>query len=130
MISNAIKFSNVNGLIIIRLKQQFSLNANMKDYIQVSVSDNGIGIRKVDKKRLFKLYGSIKSKNSNQKGIGLGLVISKMIIEKFDGVINFVSKWRKGTSFFFTLEVEDYLPDEAKITNKRIESQGQIKSVS
>ena len=81
---------------------------NSKDYIQVSVSDNGIGIKKADKKKLFKLYGSIKSKNINQKGIGLGLVISKMIIEKFDGVINFISKWKKGTSFFFTIEVEDY----------------------
>ena len=40
------------------------------------------------------------------------MVISKMIIEKFDGVINFVSKWKKGTSFFFTIEVQDYKLDE------------------
>ena len=48
----------------------------------------------------------------NQSGIGLGLVISKMIVQKFDGIINFVSRWKKGTSFFFTFKIQDYEPKE------------------
>ena len=70
---------------------------------------------------LFKKFGSIKSKKINQQGIGLGLVISKMIIEKFDGVINFVSKWKKGTSFFFTIEVDDYTNEELLVKSKESE---------
>ena len=68
-----------------------------------------MGIKNKDKKRLFKMYGSIKSSSVNQKGIGLGLVISKLIVQKFNGIINFVSKWKKGTTFFFTFEVEPIL---------------------
>ena len=75
-----------------------------------------MGIKNKDKKRLFKLYSSIKSNNVNQKGIGLGLVISKMIVQKFNGIINFVSKWKKGSTFFFTFEIEPYNSgDEAKV---------------
>ena len=44
----------------------------------------------------------------NTKGIGLGLVICKMIVEKFQGVINFVSKYKKGTTFYYTFEIMDY----------------------
>ena len=73
-----------------------------------------MGIRKKDKQRLFKLYSSIKSNTVNQKGIGLGLVISKLIVEKFNGMIDFISKWKKGTTFFFTFEIENYHAIEVK----------------
>jgi K+-sensing histidine kinase KdpD len=57
---------------------------------------------------LFKLFGSIKNakKGVNTEGIGLGLVISKMIVSKFNGVIDFITKHKKGSTFFFTFEVE------------------------
>jgi signal transduction histidine kinase len=59
------------------------------------VTDTGIGIREQDKEKLFKMFGSIKDeeKKLNLKGIGLGLVISKLIVEKFDGYIDFVSEF-------------------------------------
>jgi signal transduction histidine kinase len=40
------------------------------------------------------------------KGIGLGLVICKLIVSKFNGHINFISKYGKGTTFYFTFEIE------------------------
>jgi len=53
----------------------------------VSVLDNGVGIRDKDKTKLFKLFGCLKSTHSmNTQGIGLGLVISKMITEEFGGM--------------------------------------------
>lgn len=59
------------------------------------MTDTGIGIRDQDKEKLFKMFGSIKDeeKKLNLKGIGLGLVISKLIVEKFDGCIDFISKF-------------------------------------
>ena len=56
------------------------------------------------------MFGSIKheKKKINTEGIGLGLVISKMIANKFGGIIDFVSKYKKGSTFFFTFEVEEF----------------------
>jgi signal transduction histidine kinase len=56
--------------------------------IEVSVQDNGIGIMQKDQNKLFKLFGFIETtKDLNPKGIGLGLNISKKIINKFGGDI-------------------------------------------
>jgi len=57
-----------------------------KDKVVLSIIDNGVGIREEEKDKLFKLFGCLKSTQSmNTNGIGLGLVISKMISEEFGG---------------------------------------------
>ena len=43
----------------------------------------------------------------NTKGIGLGLMISKLIVEKFDGKITFTSKQNVGSSFSFTFKLQN-----------------------
>ena len=54
--------------------------------LQVSVSDTGIGISEEDQKKLFKLFGFLdSSKELNTKGIGLGLHITKQIVQQFGG---------------------------------------------
>ena len=62
------------------------------------MKDNGLGIKKENYKNIFKLFGSHinEKKKLNTDGIGLGLMICKMIVEKFDGSINFASKYKKG----------------------------------
>jgi len=44
-------------------------------------------------------------KQVNTQGIGLGLVISKLIVEKFGGELNFLSEYGKGTTFWYTFPV-------------------------
>ena len=68
----------------------------MDGSIKICIRDSGIGIRKEDQSKLFKLFGSIKDEKTkfNTKGIGLGLVISKMIVQKFNGQIFFKSKYQ------------------------------------
>ena len=63
-----------------------------------------MGIEDENQNKLFKLFGSIKDekKKVNTKGIGLGLVISKLIVKKFNGCIDFISKFKKGSTFFFS----------------------------
>lgn len=53
------------------------------------------------------MFGTFKDveRGINVNGIGLGLVISKLIAEKFNGNINFFSKENKGSTFFFTFEI-------------------------
>ena len=48
-----------------------------------------------------------KKRGLNSNGIGLGLVISKKIVERFNGKINYYSKYKRGTTFFYTFEIED-----------------------
>ena len=81
-----------------------------KRFLRISVTDNGLGIKKKNQSRMFQMFGTIKheKKGINTKGIGLGLCISKLIVEKFEGKINFFSKYKKGTTFFCGFEVIDY----------------------
>jgi signal transduction histidine kinase len=102
LLSNAIKFTDRDGRITIIVE-------NYPDqFLRLSVVDNGIGIKIKDQDKLFKLFGSIKDeeKKINTNGIGLGLVISKLIVNKFGGYIDFISKFKKGSTFFYTFETE------------------------
>ena len=102
LVSNAVKFTDRNGKIIVEVLK-------MDKLIKVSITDNGLGIKEGDKDKLFKLFGSIKNekKKINTNGIGLGLVICKLITSKFGGDIDFTSEYKKGSTFFFTFEMDD-----------------------
>ena len=60
----------------------------------------------------------------NTKGIGLGLVISRLIVGKFGGIIDFYSKPQKGSTFFYTIKVQSSgLHLQSEVTNARQTSQ-------
>jgi len=83
LISNAINYTpkSNHGKIIIRTEQS-------KDMIRISVKDNGIGLTKEDMQELFKWESNIKSNNKNIiKGTGIGLFITKHIVESLKGKI-------------------------------------------
>jgi len=68
--------------------------------IILSVFDSGVGIKKKNQNQLFKMFGRISATQKiNTKGIGLGLVISKMISEEFGGMVNLRSKYGYGSVF-------------------------------
>ena len=83
----------------------------------VSVIDSGLGIKKKNKGKLFKLFGTFKDEKRqiNMAGIGLGLVICKLIVEKFCGKIDFMSKYKKGSTFYFTFKLEQFTQQEANM---------------
>lgn len=91
----------------------YSLYKEMgKSFCEVQIKDTGMGIKRKDKKKLFKLFGFVQSTaDVNTRGIGLGLVISKKIVERFDGEIGFKSKWLKGSTFGFKIQLENSLQD-------------------
>ena len=56
--------------------------------MRVKVVDNGIGVKKSDHSKLFKMFGKLKrTSKQNDDGIGLGLTISKEIVEHYNGRI-------------------------------------------
>lgn len=77
--------------------------------MKISVIDTGIGIPKEKQSKLFKLFGfTNKNKNDtmNQNGIGLGLVISELIVGQFGGAVTFDSEAGKGSTFTFTFKLK------------------------
>ncbi|MDI6843255.1 MAG: response regulator [Anaerosomatales bacterium] len=98
-VSNAIKYSPSGGTVTIRAKQD-------GDMVQVSITDQGIGIDKEDQKKLFtKFYRVDSSLTREIGGTGLGLSICKSIIELLGGQVGVRSKPGKGSTFYFTLPV-------------------------
>jgi signal transduction histidine kinase len=97
LLSNASKFTLDGG----ELKIEASRRGN---WCQVSVSDNGIGIKKEDFKPIFEpFYQADNSIARERKGTGLGLTLVKEIVEMHGGQIWVESEYGKGSSFIFTL---------------------------
>ncbi len=98
-IENAIKYTHTDGKIIISLKKD-------KNNIEFKVQDTGIGISKKDQKRIFtKFFRSETALKIETDGSGLGLFISKNIVEAHNGKIYFKSEEGKGSIFYFTLPI-------------------------
>ncbi len=100
LISNAVKFTK-NGFI----KLNILMNAS-KTKLKISVEDSGIGIIKEDLTTVFdKFKQSGDTLTDKPKGTGLGLPISKEIIQKHGGAIWVESEINKGSKFIFTLPI-------------------------
>jgi signal transduction histidine kinase len=97
LISNSIKFTNKDGLI----KTYAEKVSN--DFIQITVSDNGVGMTNDQTEDLFGLTATSTKGTNNEKGTGLGLMICKEMAERQGGTISVKSEVGKGTDISFTL---------------------------
>ena len=101
LISNAIKFTETNGSIIVRV---FALTPRT---IKVNVIDTGIGIETKDVKKLFKNFTQVNESYSRSYiGTGLGLAISKGLTKLLKGDIGVDSVYGKGSDFWFTFKIK------------------------
>lgn len=97
LLNNATKYSPAGGLIQVRLSRN-------GDMAKLSVSDHGIGIRAEDVGKLFQPFARAANASvSSIGGIGLGLFISRDIVERHGGKIWVESREGKGSTFHFTL---------------------------
>jgi len=86
-----------------------------KKEIEFSIKDTGVGIPEDQQKRVFtKFFRGTNVMRLETEGSGLGLYISKNIIEAHDGKIWFESKEGKGATFYFSLPVEKQLEEFLK----------------
>lgn len=101
IISNAIKFTNMGGWII--------LSASIENKkVRISVQDNGKGIKDEDIEKLFRIDQSYSTKGTeNESGTGLGLILCKELINQSGGDIIVESTLGKGSKFEFTLNKTD-----------------------
>lgn len=118
LVSNAIKFTNENGKIIIKTEnitqeqidrsKLLGIEAPVfyDNYIKISVIDSGIGIAQDDLKKVFDQFQQIEnSLNRKNGGTGLGLPIAKQLIESHKGFIWVESELNRGTTFSFAIPV-------------------------
>lgn len=97
LLSNAVKFTREGGMVWVRA---FRKDENLK----VEVIDNGIGISPKDRDKVFKRFRQLDSSlTRKQDGTGLGLTLTKKLIEIHNGVIDFESEVDKGTRFWFII---------------------------
>jgi signal transduction histidine kinase len=105
LLNNAIKFTPENGKVVLRVEKIDDSGDEIT--LKTEISDSGIGITEEQQKRLFSSYNQADSSISkNYGGTGLGLVISKQIVELMQGKIWIESKPNKGSSFIFTTKVK------------------------
>ena len=100
LVSNAIKYSPDGGTVSISAQSS-------RDWVQLSVSDTGMGMSREDSARVFKrFFRSDSAQMASISGAGLGLSITKTIVEGHGGTISCESGQGKGSTFTLTLPAD------------------------
>ncbi len=101
LISNAVKFTQPQGIITIMAEQS-------NEFVKISISDNGVGISKEKQKKLFRVDAvSSTAGTEGEKGTGFGLLLCKDLVEKNSGKIWLESEKGNGSTFYFTLPIRE-----------------------
>ena len=91
------------------------------DWTQVSVIDNGVGIKEEDQERIFEPFYRVDRPATREGGTGLGLSLTRQIVEKHGGRVWVESQYGKGSKFAFTLPLSSLegTRNEGKDTDSR-----------
>jgi PAS domain S-box-containing protein len=107
-LSNAIKFTGEDGRIAVRIRPE------PPDRYRIEVEDNGIGIRAEDIGKLFSEFQQLDAgKSKKYQGTGLGLALTKRLVEAHGGYVGVASKPGEGSVFYAVLPVRYGLPSGA-----------------
>ena len=126
LISNAIKFTDT-GHVVVRAKCRNKQSNSAQLYIEIE--DTGIGIQRYAQQRIFKPFEQVgSSQNGRPGGTGLGLTISRRLVELLGGSLRVDSKLGHGSSLSLDLQiprqrpktVDTRTPSESILRNKRV----------
>lgn len=118
LLSNAVKYTQ-KGNITFSIE---SINFGSKATLTFKVKDTGIGIKKTDYDKIFQKFERLDQEQKNIQGSGLGLSITKRLVDMMRGKISFESEYQRGTTFTVVLEQEIISKDKIseEDTNKVI----------
>lgn len=97
LLSNALKYSPAESPVIVRARQA-------DGQVEVAIQDFGVGISQEDREHLFERFYRAGSERKTE-GVGLGLYISRTLVEAHGGRIWVESEPGKGSTFFFSLPI-------------------------
>lgn len=105
LLSNAFKFTPDNGCISISIDLKTKIET---EFVEISVSDTGIGISDEEKKRIFERFYQSRTKSIEQvEGTGIGLTLCKEFVELHRGEIYLRNEQKIGSTFVVLLPIED-----------------------
>jgi len=97
ILSNAIKYNKKNGSITIEYQ------IIDKNKLRINIKDTGLGIADDKQANIFTPFFRVDANNSSVEGTGIGLTLSRKLIEIMNGSINFVSELGKGSTFWIEI---------------------------
>ena len=113
LLSNAVKFSPDGGLITLSVTTGAPPATGERFSLQFSVEDEGIGISDEARKRLFQSFEQLDGGMTRRYGgMGLGLAMSKRLVDLMGGELWVESEQSVGSTFYFTIPVVSVKPDE------------------
>ncbi|MEE8403256.1 MAG: ATP-binding protein [Candidatus Hydrothermarchaeaceae archaeon] len=99
ILENAVKFNETSGEVTVKVRSD-------EEFVEISVEDTGIGISKEHLCRIFETFYQVDSSTTRKyKGTGMGLAVTKDIIEAHGGKITIDSKLSDGTTVTFNVPV-------------------------
>ena len=118
LLGNAYKFTDSGE---IKIKTESYKNSERKPFLQIQISDTGIGIPLEKQSLIFEEFTQIEGQNEKKyEGFGLGLTISKKLANLLGGELSFTSIEQKGSTFTLTLPVEYSVKPIAKLKPKKV----------
>ncbi len=121
LLSNALKFTTEGGSVSVQVKIDQHINSELKkdedesEFVQIAISDTGIGIPKEKIEKIFDRFYQVEScLTKTFEGTGIGLSLTKELVELHKGKINVESEVGKGTTFkvFLPMGKKHLHPDE------------------
>lgn len=109
ILSNAVKYTKKGSITFVIESVLFG----NKDTLTFKVIDTGIGIKKADNAKLFQKFERLDQEQSDIQGTGLGLTITKKLLDLMGGKISFESVYQQGTTF--TIVVEQEIVDKSSV---------------
>ena len=116
LLSNAAKYNKEDGFIQVSL----SYDETDKDFVLLKIKDNGKGISKEKQKNLFKRFYEGDYRKFNTIGTGIGLSLTKDLVELHGGTISVESEVDHGTEFMVRIPIERSYYDEEQIDDEAI----------
>jgi len=117
LMSNAVKFTSYGGEINVEIKKIDGIDGG-PSRVLFSVQDNGIGMTKEQQSRIFDAFSQADvSVTRKYGGTGLGLTLSSQFVELMGGELELTSAKDHGTTFFFSLPLEEVTSSETDLFN-------------
>ena len=109
LLTNAVKYNTDNGLVSIGYKQVG------KNNLRVYFSDTGKGLSEDEQEHIFEPFNRLGAEYTDIEGVGIGLSISKKLMEMMDGSISIESRKGQGTTFYLDFPVGKHIKTDKSI---------------